>query len=917
MSDNASLFKDTVNLPRTDFPIRAGLATIEPQLLQQWSDNNLYGQMQTQQKNFNKSYILHDGPPYPNGDIHMGHALNKVLKDIVVRFKHMTGYKGRYIPGWDCHGLPIETQVIKALKAENQESKKHDIAWFRNKCREFALSYVSVQKQDFQRLGVVGEWDKPYLTLNPNYEAKVVALFGAMAENGLVYRGRKPIHWCCSCETALAEAEIEYYDKKSPSIYIKFSVTEASEKLKSLINDKPCEILVWTTTPWTLPANVAIAAHPHFTYQVAEIDGICYVFVDALRDRLVKAFGWPEPKILGTLSGADLVGTKTRHPFIDRISPIVDAHYVTKEDGTGFVHIAPGHGAEDYLVGMEHKLPMVMPVDHQGKFTDDVIWKGMPVFEANKPITQHLEQTGRLMKLEFVTHSYPHCWRCKQPVIFRATEQWFIAMDKPKTQDQKTLRTHALEAIRKTAWHPTWGEKRIFSMVENRPDWCISRQRFWGIPIPVFICNVCGHPEMTGAFNQAAVDLVKKNGSTAWFETPVSQILPESARCSQCGKSDFRIERDILDVWFESGSSFAAVLENEPDMPLPASLYLEGSDQHRGWFQSSLLIGIGSRNLPPYDAVLTHGFLVDEKGKKMSKSEGNVISPQAVIKEYGADILRWWVAGSDFKNDISLSKTILNQSRDSFSKVRNTIRFCLSNLYDFDFSHDAKAISDLTEVDRWALYQLDRLIDTVNEAYTQFDFHLVVHGVHDFCSTTLSSLYLDMVKDRLYCDSPASATRRSTQTVMYYLADSLIRLIAPILSFTAEDAYRFLPQQNKVKSIHLTAFPTRYTKQEDADFMAKWDRIMTIKNTVYQKLEQLRNTKTVRSFLEAKVILTLDAPIDFTDWDLVLIVGSVTVNVGSALSVEVMRAEGDKCARCWKVLPLTDSLCVRCHNVVK
>ena len=918
MTESTVNLKETLNLPQTDFPIRAGLINKEPELLEKWGNENTYQKIKDAQLEFEKTFLLHDGPPYPNGNIHMGHALNKVLKDIVVRSKIMTGHKSPYIPGWDCHGLPIEVQVIKDLKSKGQEEKKQDIEWFRNRCKEFALEYVEDQKVEFQRLGIMGEWDKPYLTLHKEYEAKVVSSFGEIAENGIVFQGRKPIHWCTSCETALAEAEIEYKDHRSPSIFVRFEITEATPELASLLNNQKAHVLVWTTTPWTLSANVAIAAHADFTYVVGKTGDNIYLMVEELQNNLTELLEFSDFQILGKVSGKSLAGTKTQHPFIEsRISPIVNADYVTKEDGTGFVHIAPGHGQDDYLVGQEYNLPMVMPVDGKGCFTDEVKWAGKNVFEANKDIGMHMEELGALLKIKFIKHSYPHCWRCKNPVIFRATKQWFIAMDTPMKNDEKTLRQKSLEAVKTTGWYPTWGEKRITSMIENRPDWCISRQRSWGIPIPAFICTKCDHPEMTGEFNKAATELMLKEGSTAWFSKSAKEILPATAKCSKCGNSEFELDKNILDVWFESGSSFESVLSTRPGLSWPADMYLEGSDQHRGWFQSSLLIGIGAKNTAPYKNVLTHGFIVDEKGHKMSKSVGNVISPQKVIKEYGADILRWWIASSDIKNDISLSKNILNQARDSFGKVRNTIRFCLSNLNDFDINKDAVAYENLEEIDRWALVRLQKLIQKVNDSYNNFEFHTITHTIHDFCTSTLSSLYLDMTKDRLYCDRNEGALRRSTQTVIYEIVDALIKLIAPIQVFTAEDAYSFFNKPNKKETVHLESLPTANKKYLDTKLDEKWDTLLEIKNLAYQQLEKLRNEKVVKSFLEAKVNLTLKEDIDFEDWASLMIVSHVDIQKGNELKVEVSTSDGEKCARCWKLLPLSDGLCERCCNAIK
>lgn len=905
--------KETVNLPKTDFPIRAGLAQVEPELLTQWTQSGVVDSIHLDSSD-RPTFVLHDGPPYPNGNIHLGHALNKVLKDIIGRARRMAGFKTRLIPGWDCHGLPIETQVIKELKAAGDEHKKNDIAWFRNRCKEFALAHVATQKEQFKRLGIWADWDHPYLTLTPGYEAQVIRLFGDMAANGVIYKGKKPIHWCMHCETALAEAEIEYANHKSPSIFVTFRVAAPSAGLADQLGEKPVDILVWTTTPWTLPANVALAAHPDYDYLVLETSDRHLVVAASLADRLTALL---DVSVINSrrISGQDLDGTITDHPLLHRSSPVVMADYVTQDDGTGIVHIAPGHGQDDYVVGLKYNLPTIMPVDNHGRFTSEVPWAGERVFDANKSIGQALDAAGKLLKLQWINHSYPHCWRCKQPVIFRATAQWFVAMDRPMAHTKSTLREGALAAIEAVQWIPAWGKNRITSMIGNRPDWCISRQRFWGIPIPVFNCTACGHSEMTGLFNQAVVDLVAAEGTLAWFERSADEILPKSCHCSQCGGGTFAKETDILDVWFESGASFAGVLE--PHHEWPADLYLEGSDQHRGWFHSSLLIGIAARGRAPYTAVLTHGFLVDDKGRKMSKSVGNVVAPEQVIRDFGADILRWWVANSDFKNDIGVAVSILNQHRDTYSKVRNTIRFCLSNLYDFDPVDHAVEVGNLHEIDRWALAELAMVSDDCRRCYDTVDLHTLAHRLHDFCAVTLSALYLDMTKDRLYCDAPQSPTRRSTQTVLHAVADALIRWMAPITPFMAEDAYRYFTKVGKRQSVHLELFPSDYDHWKDDALTQKWSELLTLKEAVYQQLEPLRKDKVVKSFLEAKVKILSPNPRPDADLEAIFIVSAVDwVTRPGDLEIHASVADGDKCERCWKILPLRNAVCHRCYDAV-
>ncbi len=913
MTDTPS-FKDTVNLPQTDFPIRAGLDQKEPQLITQWETHQTHAIQQAQTQMAPK-FVLHDGPPYPNGDIHMGHALNKILKDVIIRSKQMAGHFSLLVPGWDCHGLPIEMQVIKELKTTGESDKKNNIEWFRDRCKTFATGYVATQKNQFKRLGIWADWEAPYLTLNPGYEASVLKRFGEMAENGVIYKGRKPIHWCMSCETALAEAEIEYAPHRSPSIYVGFPITVESPALAA-ISTKPKRLTVWTTTPWTLPANVAIAAHPDFHYVGIDTGTEVLIVAEALADRLIETLSLVSPTKTTVINGSELVGTQTTHPLMKRPSPIVLADYVTQEDGTGFVHIAPGHGQDDYLVGQRYGLPTIMPVNDQGRYTSEVKWAGEKVFDANKLIGTELEEAGALLHFSLVNHSYPHCWRCKQPVIFRATAQWFVSMDTPKSHAGTTLRDHALAAIRATQWIPSWGENRIYTMVENRPDWCISRQRYWGIPIPVFTCQSCGNSEMTGEFNKAVVALVESEGTMAWFNRSAHDILPQHLTCRQCGARDFSKESDILDVWFESGASFGGVLDTNPNLQFPADLYLEGSDQHRGWFHSSLLIAMATRGQAPYKAVLTHGFLVDEKGRKMSKSGGNGIAPATVIKEYGADVLRWWVAGSDFKNDISIAKTILNQSRDTFSKVRNTIRFLLSNLYDYQPDSTGVSYANLESIDQWALHELSELNQSCLDAYAAYDFHLVTHKVHDYCAVNLSAWYLDIVKDRLYCDAPDGTRRRSTQTVLHAIADTLIRLIAPILAFTAEDAYQYFNAPNKAASVHTLPFATPPAEWTNPQCNADWRALLNLRDAVYQHLEPLRKDKVVKSFLEAKVTIYSPDPTPNEDLAAIFIVSAVEWVASDLFRIEVAVADGDKCGRCWKILPLNGGVCERCHAIV-
>src|SRR3989339_125848 len=923
-------YKQTLNLPQTDFPIRANLQNVEAEFTAFWAKEDIYHKIQEQRSKIQdqKTYILHDGPPYPNGDIHLGHALNKILKDIIVKYKSMSGFFAPYVPGWDCHGLPIETQLIKSIGDKRLEM---DITEFREKCKEYALNYVDLQRTEFKRLGIFGEWDKPYLTINHSYEEKIVELFGVLAEKGYIYRGLKPIHWCPHCETALAEAEIEYEDDRSPSIHVKFEIlnpkSEIIDKFKiqnpNLLNELTWNFIIWTTTPWTLPANVAIAANPEYDYVFLKTADQIYIIAEGLMEDFIKRLDLKDTQVVGKVKGKELEGLKAKHPFVEREVPLVLDRYVTLEQGTGLVHIAPGHGEEDYKVGLNYKLPIVMPVNEQGHFDDTVpeFIRGMFYVKANKVIGEHMQANGSLLKLEFFKHPYPHCWRCKKPVIFRATEQWFVAVD------HNNMRQEALKAIKETKWFPGWGENRIRGMVETRPDWCISRQRSWGVPIPAFYCTKCNQPQMTGVFNQAIKELVAKEGTNAWFVKEVKDILPADTKCS-CGGTEFTKEKDILDVWFESGSSHAAVLETTPDLQWPADLYLEGSDQHRGWFQTSLLLGIGYRGRAPFKAVLTHGFTIDDKGKKMSKSLGNVISPQDVVKEYGADILRLWVASTDFRNDMAASKKILKQVQEAYLKIRNTCRFLLSNLNDYQ-PDNAVAYSNLPEIDKWVLDRLQRLIKKVTKAYDDFEFHLVYQSLYDFCVNDLSAYYLDMSKDRLYCDAKDSIERCSAQYVCCEILTALVKLMAPILSFTAEDIYKYSSAvvSGQAASVFLGEMAKIDKEYLDDKLAAKWDLILQIREEVYKSIEVLRAKKEVRSSTQCRVTVyytgpKLEALKSLADQlPAIFIVSEVILKEGDS-KIEVQPSPYEKCQRCWmwkkdigedKKHP---TLCQRCAAVV-
>ena len=893
-------YRQTLNLPKTDFPMKANLAKREPDLLKTWEAKGIYHQLIQRAKGRPK-YILHDGPPYANGNIHIGTALNKILKDFIVKSKFMGGFDSHYVPGWDCHGLPVEHEVEKSLGTKKGE---FSIVEVRKRSRDYASKFVGIQREEFKRLGVFGEWENPYLTMNFEYQATIVREFGKFLLNGSVYKGKKPVHWCPTCKTALAEAEVKYEDHRSSSIYVKFKMVSEMGKDYPTLQGKPLFVIIWTTTPWTLPANLAIALHPDFTYVAVEVGGEVYILAEGLLEGVMEKFGIREYNVLEKFSGKRLEGLKCRHPFLKRDSLIILASYVTLEAGTGCVHTAPGHGQEDYESGVQYGLDIYSPVDDDGRFTPEVLFfAGQFVFDANEAVNKKLTEVGALLKEEMMIHSYPHCWRTNDPIIFRATEQWFISMDK------KGLRQNALKAINEVTWIPPWGKDRIYGMIENRPDWCVSRQRAWGIPITVFYCSACRQPLVNQETIDHVVHLFEERGADIWFEEEAVHLLPKGVQCVQCGGKDFVKEMDILDVWFDSGVSYAAVLEKRDDLEFPASLYLEGSDQHRGWFHSSLLTSVGTRGQAPYRSVLTHGFVVDGEGKKMSKSAGNVIAPEEVINQLGADVLRLWVAAEDYKDDIKISNEILKRLADSYFRIRNTYRFLLGNLYDFNPEKDRVPYADLPEIDRWALHQLQKLILRVREAYERFEFHIVYHSVQNFCAVEMSALYFDILKDRLYTFAPRSQGRRSAQTALYEILKALTCLMAPILSFTTEEVWKALPQEpNKAESVHLTSFPEIKKEYLDDALTERWERIWEIRAVVTKALEEARKEKKIGLSLDAQVHLYLpQAVFSFlqpykSDLKFIFIVSSVTLHRAEdekEVRVDVRRAEGKKCERCW------------------
>jgi isoleucyl-tRNA synthetase len=891
-------YRDTLNLPKTDFPMKADLPKREPVILKEWEERKIYDKLRESAKDREK-YILHDGPPYANGHIHMGTAFNKILKDIIVKSKFMAGYDSEYVPGWDCHGLPVEHEVDKSLSQKKSQLSTLEI---RQRCREYAEKFIDIQREEFKRLGVFGEWDNPYLTMDPKYTACIVREFGKFAQNGSLYRGKKPIHWCTTCHTALAEAEVEYEMHRSPSIYVKFPmISDAGEILPSL-KDRKVSVLIWTTTPWTIPANLAIVFHPSFEYVAVEVGEEVLILAKALLEEVMRGLGVEEYRVLGTFSGTAVEGMKCRHPFVDRESRLILGDFVTLDVGTGCVHTAPGHGQEDYEVGLKYGLDIYSPVDDDGKFSPDVpFFAGQFVFDANAAVNRKLAEVGCLLKEEEMEHSYPHCWRCKNPVIFRSTEQWFISME------AKGLREKALRSIGQVMWIPHWGKDRIYGMVESRPDWCISRQRSWGVPIVVFYCQSCGHVLVNGEIIEFVADLFERGGSDVWFREGAEALLPPKTRCPKCGGSEFRKESNIIDVWFDSGVSWAAVLEKRDYLKYPADLYLEGSDQHRGWFHSALLTSAGTRGRAPYLTVLTHGFVVDGEGRKMSKSAGNVILPEEVIRDYGAEILRLWVAAEDYRDDIKLSEEILRRLSEAYRRVRNTCRYILGNVYDYDPNKETVPYKDLMELDRWALHRLQNLVSRALDAYERFEFHIIYHSINNFCAVDMSALYLDILKDRLYVLPARSIERKSAQTTLYEILMTLVKLMAPILSFTAEEVWGYL-RGDRGESAHLQQFPRVRDEFIDEELARKWEVIWQVREEVSKALEVARRDKLIGLSLDAQVSIALPKGLyellsQYEDQlRAVFIVSQVTLSTGADVKevrVEVKKAEGEKCGRCW------------------
>lgn len=920
-------YNSTLNLPATDFPMRGNLPKREPEILKKWEDSRLYYKMI--EKNQGKpSYILHDGPPYANGEIHLGTALNKTLKDFIVKYKNMSGFCAPYVPGWDTHGLPIELKAMKSIGVENGAIPPVEL---RKHCRDFAMTHVKNQMKQFKRLGTLGDYDDPYLTLKHEYEARQVEVFGKMAKDGYMYKGLKPVYWCPDCNTALAEAEIEYSNDPCHSIYVKFNVTDDKGLFTAMGLDlSKVFFVIWTTTTWTIPGNLAICLGPDYDYTLVQVGNEYYVMANELVKTTMESAGISEYKTIGLFRGSELEHIKTKHPLYDRLSPVIVGDHVTLESGTGCVHTAPGYGVEDFEVCKNYDdIGILVCVDAKGRQTAEAgEFEGMDTDTANKAIAKKLEEVGALLAIQKIVHQYPHCWRCNSPIIYRATEQWFCSVNGFKDE--------AVKAIESVKWIPAWGEDRIKGMVRDRSDWCISRQRTWGVPIPIVYCKDCGKPIVTDETIKSISDMFKAEGADAWWIKEPAEFIPSTVKC-ECGCGEFTKEYDIMDVWFDSGVSHTAVMEQHKGLSWPADIYLEGADQYRGWFQSSLLTSVVYKGSAPYKAVCTHGWVVDGEGKTMHKSLGNGIAPNEITDVYGADILRLWVASSDYHSDIRISQPILKQLSEAYKKIRNTARFILGNLGNGKgFNPDTDCVSDdkLTELDKWALMRLDSLIDKVNEGYNAFDFHIAFHAIHNFCVTDMSNFYLDIIKDRLYCEKEDSEVRRAAQTAMYRILSAVARLAAPIISFTAEEIWTYMPHTSTddKESIFLNQMPEKSGIEFSDEFVSKWEFIYSTRETVNKVLEEKRNEKLIGKSLEANIIIhcgeSLYEKYNALTEELkdILIVSGVSASKDGndeVPEIEVIKAEGDKCERCWSYSNTVGSdsehptLCARCAAVVK
>ncbi len=956
--------KKTVNLPRTDFAQKANLGQSEPARLKKWTEMGLYERI-TEARHGREKFILHDGPPYANADIHIGTALNKILKDFVVKTRSMMGYDAPYVPGYDCHGLPIETYVEKKLTAKGKNKSDLPVATFRRLCREHAEHAMDGQTRDFSRLGILGEWATPYLTMSAEYESSTARLFGKFLERGYVYKGLRPVYWCIHDQTALAEAEVEYKEHTSPSVYVKFPLKSDPALIDPALTGKNVFVVIWTTTPWTLPANLGIAVHPDFDYSAVEVsDAEVFIVASELSKAFVETCGFAEFEEIARFKGSKLDRLEARHAWLDRTSLLMNGEHVTLgeadaeveldvrfenksagKSGTGCVHTAPGHGADDFHIAKHYGLEIYAPVDAAGRFTPEVEhWAGEDIFAANAKIVKFLRESGALLFSENYQHRYPHCWRCKNPVIFRATAQWFISMDDTTHMSHEshelhdsdtgaTLREAALAEIAKVKWHPVWGEGRMANMFKGRPDWCVSRQRSWGVPIPVFYCKGCDEAVADPRIIDHVADIFAKETADAWYARPESELLPDGFKCAKCGEADFRKETDILDVWFDSGSSCVAVLETRDNLYFPADVYLEGGDQFRGWFNSSLMCGLAAHDRAPYKQVVTYGWVVDGEGKQMHKSGGNAVSPTDFFRDKGADVMRLWAAAADVSKDVRWSPEIIDRVTDAYRKIRNTLRYALGNLAEFNPAVDSVEPDKMLDIDLWALAGLDELNRTMVAAYEAYDFQAAYNALYNFCTVTLSARYFDIIKDRLYIFAPRSLGRRSAQTALYKIADSLCRLMSPILVFTSDEAWENLPGTREA-SVHIAEFPGRNAGGPPASdtqasrLRSDWERIFSIRDEVLKSLEAARIEKQIGSSLEAKVVLTTDAAttrllLDYYDQlRYIFIVSQVEVHEGDSFGVEIQKADGEKCERCWnyshRVGEFTEypTVCERCADAL-